>query len=102
MAGHSEKNRNKSEHGPVHEVNRPTYSTFAKSMGSVVPPMFPECCPTLEGETSRPDAQERINEKLQVKRLRLEPPSKKKTQVKESRVEPSRKRCHEKKMEEKK
>ena len=74
----------------MHEVDRPTYPTFARSMGWIDPPMFPECRPVLGEKGPQPDARERINERLQVKGLRLEPPSKKRAQIKESR-----KRSHE-------
>ena len=90
LSEHTKKLRNVAGHSKVHEVDRPTYSTFTRSMGWINPPMFPECRPTLGREL--PDARNTIRERLEVRGLRFDPPAKRRAQVKESRVEVQKRR----------
>ena len=91
---HVKRNRGQESHSSkVHEVDRPTYPVFARSMGWTNPPVFPECRPTLSGPPGY-DARDTIREKLQIKGLRFDPPKKQQAPVKESRVEVTRKRSH--------
>ena len=80
-----------SSHGPVHEVDRATYQEFARAMGWTDVPAFPECRPIL-GNAYPTDARRRIEERLEIRGLRLEPPRKRQASVKSSRVEVQTKR----------
>ena len=81
MLEHVKKHRGNPEHGGLHKVDKATYDEFSRSMGWRDPPYYSECAPTLGHERPLRDARERIV----VKGLRLEPPTKRQAKERDGR-----------------
>ena len=89
MLEHAKRHRGESAHGEIYEVDRYNYTEFCDYMRWTDPPEFPPCRPTLRG-TSRsppPDARRRIEERAEIRGLRLTPPTKRDARMKKSREE---------------